>query len=178
MEKLVERPVSELNYEGREKEMPMKERYPSVGTEVEITSEMCDLNGHMNVVFYYQIFEDGCSAFFEDMGFSPEYFDAGFSNFTLETNLKYLKEMKQGEIALPCYRIFDLRPKLIHYGGVILNKAGEISAAIESVVVHIDMKTRRSCEMGEEMYGNLERMFSVHEGSGDLDFELRLSIRK
>ena len=36
----------------------MKEKFPSLGNEVTITEEMCDLNGHMNVIYYAQIFED------------------------------------------------------------------------------------------------------------------------
>ena len=36
----------------------MKEKFPYIGNDVTITEEMCDLNGHMNVLYYAQIFED------------------------------------------------------------------------------------------------------------------------
>ena len=36
----------------------MKEKFPYIGNDVTITEEMCDLNGHMNVIYYAQIFED------------------------------------------------------------------------------------------------------------------------
>ena len=38
----------------------MIEKFPSKGTSVLVTKDMCDLNNHMNVVYYQHIFEDGC----------------------------------------------------------------------------------------------------------------------
>ena len=35
----------------------MQEKFPSLGNEVTRTEEMCDLNGHRNVIYYAQIFE-------------------------------------------------------------------------------------------------------------------------
>jgi acyl-CoA thioesterase FadM len=102
----------------------MKDKFPYLGNEVLITEEMCDLNEHMNVLYYAQIFEDEFP-FYASLGFSSNYFEKGFSFFTLEMNIRYLKEMRKGEIALPGFRYFAVKPKLIHYGGVIFNKAGE-----------------------------------------------------
>ena len=126
----------------------MKDKFPYFGNEVLITQEMCDLNGHMNVIYYAKIFEDEFP-FYSSLGFSSDYFKKGFSFFTLEMNIRYLKEMKKGEKASPCFRYFAVKPKLIHYGGVILNEAGDISAITENVLIHVDMNTRRSCEMSD-----------------------------
>ena len=62
----------------------MEDRYPYIGETIQVTQDMCDLNGHMNVVFYVHIFEHGSLNFYHDLGFSSEYFSEGFSNFTLE----------------------------------------------------------------------------------------------
>ena len=71
----------------------MEDRYPYIGETIQVTQDMCDLNGHMNVVFYVHIFEHGSLNFYHDLGFSSEYFSEGFSNFTLEMNVKYIKEL-------------------------------------------------------------------------------------
>ena len=153
----------------------MKEKFPYIGNDVTITEEMCDLNGHMNVLYYAQIFEDEFP-FYSSLGFTSDYFQEGYSFFTLEMNIRYLKEMKQGEIASPCFRYFAVKPKLIHYGGIILNESGDVSAITENVLVHVDMNTRRSCEMNEETISHLNGMLKEHAATGDIDFELRLKI--
>ena len=153
----------------------MKEKFPYIGNDVTITEEMCDLNGHMNVLYYAQIFEDEFP-FYSSLGFTSDYFQEGYSFFTLEMNIRYLKEMKQGEIASPCFRYFAVKPKLIHYGGIILNESGDVSAITENVLVHVDMNTRRSCEMSEETISHLNGMLKEHAATGDIDFELRLKI--
>ena len=36
----------------------MKDKFPYLGKDVLITQDMCDLNEHMNVIYYAKIFED------------------------------------------------------------------------------------------------------------------------
>ena len=33
----------------------MENSYPYIGEKIQVTQDMCDLNGHMNVVFYVHI---------------------------------------------------------------------------------------------------------------------------
>jgi hypothetical protein len=40
------------------------------------------------------------------------------------------------------------------------------------------MSKRRSSEMPEGMYSNLQDMLEEHNKSGDVDFDLRLKIKK
>ena len=84
--------------------------------------------------------------------------------------------MKKGETALPGFRYFAVKPKLIHYGGVIFNEAGDACAISENVLVHVDMNTRRSCEMNDETIHHLNEMLNDHTSTGAVDFELRLKI--
>ena len=153
----------------------MKDQFPYLGNKVLITQEMCDLNEHMNVLYYAKIFEDEFP-FYTSLGFSSNYFEKGFSFFTLEMNIRYLKEMKKGETALPGFRYFAVKHKLIHYGGVIFNEAGDACAISENVLVHVDMNTRRSCEMNDETIHHLNEMLNDHTSTGAVDFELRLKI--
>ncbi|MEC8448691.1 MAG: thioesterase family protein [Pseudomonadota bacterium] len=153
----------------------MKEKFPYLGNDVLITQDMCDLNEHMNVIYYAKIFEDEFP-FYDSLGFTSDYFKQGYSFFTLEMNIRYLKEMRKGEIASPCFRYFAVKPKLIHYGGVLLNESGEVSSITENVLIHVDMNTRKSCEMSDSTIDHLKDMVAAHSATGEIDFELRLKI--
>ena len=153
----------------------MKEKFPYLGNDVLITQDMCDLNEHMNVIYYAKIFEDEFP-FYDSLGFTSDYFKQGYSFFTLEMNIRYLKEMRKGEIASPCFRYFAVKPKLIHYGGVLLNESGEVSSITENVLIHVDMNTRKSCEMSDSTIDHLKEMVAVNSATGEIDFELRLKI--
>ena len=61
----------------------MKEKFPYLGNDVLITQDMCDLNEHMNVIYYAKIFEDEFP-FYDSLGFTSDYFKQGYSFFTLE----------------------------------------------------------------------------------------------
>ena len=84
--------------------------------------------------------------------------------------------MRKGETASPCFRYFSVKPKLIHYGGVLLNEVGDVCSITENVLIHVDMNTRRSCEMNSSMIAHLNEMVANHSATGEVDFDLRLKI--
>ena len=155
----------------------MKEKFPYPGNPITVTTEMCDKNGHMNVADYARIFDDGSTELYQDMGFTNQYFKEGFSSFTLEMNIQYLTELIEGEVAFPYYRIINVSPKLIHYGGILLKEDETISATNEQMLVHIDMSIRKSSKMPASMQENLQSMCREHNQTGDIGFDLRLQIR-
>ena len=60
-----------------------------------VTEEMCDHNGHMNVNYYYQLFDSTYTSFYiDELGFDEAYMENGFSTFTLEDSIRYLKEFR------------------------------------------------------------------------------------
>ena len=155
----------------------MKDKFPIKGPSAVVTRDMCDLNNHMNVVYYQHIFEDGCLGFFHDMGFSEEYFNEGYSSFTLETDIRYLKELLEGEKGYPYFRLVNINPKLIHYAGIILDESGEVSAFTENILAHVDRSIRKTSVMPNKIYSPLEIMLEEHNQTGDIGFDLRLSIK-
>ncbi len=155
----------------------MLSKFPSQGLPVVVDKKMCDFNNHMNVVYYQHIFEDGCHDFYRKMGFSKEYFKEGYSSFTLETNIRYLKELLEGETATPYFRLINNNLKLIHYAGIIVNESGEVSSFSEHVLAHIDMKIRRTSQMSKHLLSRLKIMMAEHNAAGPIDFDLRLKIR-
>ena len=100
----------------------MKNKFPYSGTSKKVTEDMCDLNGHMNVTFYTKIFEEGSYELFNKLGMGFDYIESGFSTFTLEQNLRYVKENLLDDKISTHYRIVNVNRKLIHHVGILLNE--------------------------------------------------------
>ena len=151
--------------------------FPYNAEPMEITEEMCDQNGHMNVLYYNQMLGFAFGNFYTiDMGFSDEYFDSGFSSFTLEDNYRYTKECLLGEKILPRYRLHNVNKKLIHIAGVLINESGDVCALYETVLGHIDMNSRKTSEMEDNFLNNLLSIMKDNT-KHPVDMELRLKIK-
>ena len=72
----------------------MENKFPYKGNLVTVSKDMCDMNGHMNVAFYSKIFDEGSGPLYQDLGFSwdEETIRETYSTFTLEENIRYIKE--------------------------------------------------------------------------------------
>ena len=157
----------------------MKNKFPYKGNIVTVTKDMCDMNGHMNVSYYSKVFDEGGFELYKDLGFSwdNETIRSEFSTFTLEENIRYLKENLLGEKIIPCYRIVNVNRKLIHHVGILLNNDKELSAIEEILLIHIDMNKRKSCPMPDESYNKVLKMKEENDALGELDFDLRFKIK-
>ena len=156
----------------------LKELFPYKAPSKKVTSEMCDINGHMNVAYYLETFDVYSRSLFESLGFSQDYFTQGFSCFAIEDSIRYLKEFLKGETMYPRFRIHDYNHKLIHIVGVLLNKDGELSSISETIVAHIDMNQRLAVNMPQTLLQKVEAVSAQHSKNGTINFDLRLKIKK
>ena len=155
----------------------MEEKFPYDASMVVVTEDMCDLNGHMNVAYYLQAFDIYSRPMFEDFGFTKEHFKNGYSSFAVEDSIRYLKEFLLGEKIFPRFRLEKFNKKLIHIVGILLNEEEQLASISETIIVHVDMRTRKTVEMPKEFLTNLENIKEQHHRAGKLDFDLRLKIK-
>ena len=155
----------------------MEEKFPYEASMVVVTEDMCDLNGHMNVAYYLQAFDIYSRPMFEDFGFTKEHFKNGYSSFAVEDSIRYLKEFLLGGKIFPRFRLENFNKKLIHIVGVLLNEQGQLSSISETIIVHVDMRTRKTVPMPEELLVRLQTIKERHHHAGKLDFDLRLKIK-
>jgi len=155
----------------------MKDIFPSEGASVIVSDDMCDMNGHMNVRHYQTISMDYDGTFYTSLGFGEDYVARGFSSFTVEQNIRYLKECLQGEILTPRFRMLNVNRKLHHFVCAICKESYEVAALVETVEIHIDMSVRKSAEISDEIFETMVRMLKEHELSGDYPFEKKLRIK-
>ena len=111
----------------------MKDIFPTEGASVIVSDDMCDMNGHMNVRFYQTIPMDYDSNFYNSLGFGEDYIAKGFSSFTAEQNIRYLKECLKGEKLTPRFRMLNVNKKLYHYVCAICKESDEVAALVETV---------------------------------------------
>ena len=143
-----------------------------------VSEERCDHNGHMNVNYYYKLFDSVYTAmYFENLGFDDEYLASGFSTFTLEDSIRYLKEFKLGDKVYPSFYLANVNKKLLHFVGILKNENNELSAIFETVLAHMDLNARKVTEFKSTKLDELLKYKNQNSLKEDLPFELKLKIR-
>ena len=154
------------------------ESLPYKSKVITVSKEMCDHNGHMNVNYYYKMF-DNCytDMYINDLDFTEEYIESGFSTFTLEDNIRYLKEFRLGEKVYPSFYLNNVNNKMLHFIGILLNEQGDLSAIFETVLGHIDMNARRMTHFSDDRLQSILSYKNSNKIEEDLPFEAKLNIK-
>ncbi len=143
-----------------------------------VTEEMCDHNGHMNVNYYYQLFDSTYTSFYiDELGFDEAYMERGFSTFTLEDSIRYLKEFRLNDIVYPSFQLYKANKKLLHFIGILQNKDDEVAAIFETVLGHIDLNKRKIVNFSNQMIENLLKVSSEQRKISELPFKVKLHIK-
>ena len=143
-----------------------------------VTQEMCDHNGHMNVNYYYQLFDSTYTSFYiDELGFDEAYMERGFSTFTLEDSIRYLKEFRLNDVVYPSFQLYKANKKLLHFIGILQNKDNEVAAIFETVLGHIDLNKRKIVNFSDQMIENLLKVSSEQRKISELPFAVKLHIK-
>ena len=143
-----------------------------------VTEDMCDHNGHMNVNYYYKVFDSTYTSFYiNELGFDESYMKKGFSTFTLEDNIRYLKEFKEGEMIYPSFQLFKANKKLMHFVGILQNREDDLAAIFETVLGHIDLSLRKVVEFPKDKIEHLTKVCNDQGKISKLPFDVKLYIR-
>ena len=153
-------------------------KLPYLANQITVTTDMCDHNDHMNVNYYYKMFDEVYSKlYFEELDFSPEYVASGFSTFTLEDNIRYLKEFRLGDNIYPSFLLNNANEKMLHFVGILLNENNELAAIFETVLGHINLNERKMVPFSDGRLKNILEYKERTKLDQGLPFELKLKIR-
>ena len=153
-------------------------KLPYLANQITVTTDMCDHNDHMNVNYYYKMFDEVYSKlYFEELDFSPEYVASGFSTFTLEDNIRYLKEFRLGDNIYPSFLLNNANEKMLHFVGILLNENNELAAIFETVLGHINLNERKMVPFSHDRLNNILEYKERTKLDQGLPFELKLKIR-
>ena len=143
-----------------------------------VTEEMCDHNGHMNVNYYYQLFDSTYTSFYiEELGFTDDYIQSGFSTFTLEDSIRYLNEFILDEEVFPSFTLYKANRKLLHFVGILQNKDSELAAIFETVLGHIDLNKRKIVDFPDDKLEHILNIYNAQKAKRDISFEIKLHIK-
>ena len=144
---------------------------PYVHKAIKVSEEMCDHNGHMNVNYYYRLFDSTYTSFYiDELGFYEDYMERGFSTFTLEDSIRYLKEFRLNDVVYPSFQLYKANKKLLHFIGILQNKDDEVAAIFETVLGHIDLNKRKIVNFSEQMIENLLKVSNEQRKISELPF--------
>ena len=144
-----------------------------------IKQEWVDYNNHMNMAYYVLIFDQALEVALEKfkMGESAAK-DLNRSTMVVETNTKYLNEIKQGEEVDVYMTYFDHDKKRLHIKMEMIKKSEKkISANIEWISLYIDLNQRKVTEFEEEKLKLMDKFIEDNKTkfvSNDLLFSSKL----
>lgn len=123
-----------------------------------VKPEWIDANGHMNIRHYLDLGSHTSMVGTETCGVNQEYRDhRRMGLFTAENHLTYLSEMHLGEELTGHLRVVDLGSKSVHIVALLLDREhNKLANIFESLLVHVNMDTRRAVDMPSEVFAEFE----------------------
>mgnify|MGYP005723528729 FL=1 len=118
----------------------------------EVKKEWVDYNNHMNMAYYVLVFDQAWEVALEKfkMGGTAAK-NLNRSTMVVETNTKYLNEVKEGEKVNVNLTYFDHDKKRLHLKmEMISQKTNKLSASMEWISLYIDLSKRKVTEFEEE----------------------------
>ena len=133
-----------------------------VTVEREIPPVWTDYNGHMNELHYMEVAARANDRFMEMIGADAAYVASGYSYFTAENHICYLGEMRAGaRLRVTTQVLIGAGKKMLLFHR-ILDGEGAVCATVESMQLHVDLATRRTCPPGETVAERLGAWAAAH----------------
>jgi acyl-CoA thioesterase FadM len=126
---------------------------------------LTDYNRHLSESSYLLLFGDSADAFFRFIGIDEDYRAGRRSLFTVQTHLHHLGEAVEGDRLDLTLRVLDADDRRLHIYHEMLGPAGDLLAAAEQLLVHVDTAAGRSCPMPPDL---LDRVHTVQRAHAHL----------
>ena len=130
-----------------------------------IEENWIDYNGHLNMAFYNVLFDQALDRVFDALGIGVEYVEqqAG-SYFVLEAHVCYLDELSLDDPVRVTYQLLDYDQKRLHlFAHMYHAREGYLAATSEQLLLHVDMKSRRSRPVPEPIRETLAQVLACHK---------------
>ena len=122
-----------------------------------IPPDWTDYNGHVNEVYYLEIFSKATDRFLEFAKCGPDYASEGYGFFTVDTRLRYLSEAVEGQRVRAFTRCLMFKGKKLHLHHTLKSDGGRELATGEHFLLHADLTQRKTVEP------NVKRVMPLHE---------------
>lgn len=131
----------------------------------EIPRSFEDRNGHMNVRWYLNVFDEAGDALYPLIGLTDEYLArTGEGGFDLEHHLWYLSEVHVGDQVAVHVRLVGRSVKLFHYLMFLMNETrGTLASVFECVHAHADLSTRKTTTLPAHTAAEVDKLIAQHK---------------
>ena len=122
-----------------------------------------DLNGHMNDSHYAEVFSQASEVVLIRLGADQEYVDRGFSYFTVDMKVDFLKECNAGDVINVVTDIIIAEGKKLDLKHEMRDLNDNLIARCSQFLLHVDLELRKSCLPAEPLKSlllNLEATIS------------------
>lgn len=129
-----------------------------------VTPDYIDLNGHMNIQHYLDYLAWGADTICSDAGIDLEYRRVRrLGVFAAEHHLSYHRELREGEKFSVHLRPVERSDKALHLVALLLDRTNDrLSCTLETVLVHVDLDSRRAAPFPEDVAADLDRRVSAY----------------
>lgn len=122
-----------------------------------------DYNGHMNETHYLEAASQASDEFMIMIGADAEYIASGSSYFTVENKVTYLAEMKAGDSLTITTQVLEGAGKKLHLLHRLFGADKALAATVETLLLHVDLMTRKSSLPKEEVVKKLNTFAAAHK---------------
>ena len=120
-----------------------------------------DYNGHMTESRYLDAFAQATDRLMEIIGCDAEYIASGGSYFTAETHIRHIDEVHAGHPIQVRTQVIMGAGKKMHIWHEMF-EGDRLLATGEHMLLHVDLKTRRSAPPAAHIEANLVRIAETH----------------
>lgn len=128
----------------------------------QIPQSWTDYNGHMNEAYYLEASAQASDRFMEIVGCDAAYIAAGGSYFTAENHIRYLNELHEGEQLVITTQVLLGEGKKMHLFHRLYGAGDTLAATVETLLLHMDLNTRRTSLPAEQVVTELEKYAASH----------------
>ncbi len=128
-----------------------------------IPSSWTDYNGHMTDASYAEVFSFAGDAVMKLIGANQDYIDRGLSYFTVDVKISYIQECHQGDGVTVVTRISDGEGKKLGLEHALRNDKGELLATSVQLLLHVDLRARKTCMPEAPVRETLSRLARSHQ---------------
>ncbi len=123
-----------------------------------------DRNGHVNVQYYLGIYHLAGWQILENIGIDEGYLtDQQAGIFDIEHHIRYLTEIKVGEVVSAYNRMLGRDGKRFHGMLFIVNDTcQQLACSIEYLSIYVDQQLRRAATYPEDMAVKLDQLLAEH----------------
>ena len=127
-----------------------------------VRPEWIDYNGHMNMAYYAVLFDEAADEIYPNIGFGPAYQKTGFTTYTAEFHICYLRELHLDDPVTVTLQLIDYDEKRFHFYQEIWHADGWCAATAEAMGLHVDQSGPKVAPMPPRILANLKKLHDAH----------------